>query len=308
MSPASEQVKAARQADATTLWDGVEPELREAFERDWAQANESSNGGSWWWDVVSVRRGNAAIAGVYALVQPYNPVIAGGYVRYMVSLAEEPVLPGDLDIYPRTPEAMEAIQQALLDNGWTEAEGGIAAVTYRYTNPTPERDLLYMGAPPVQLIKPTNFGNVIATGTIYEILDNFDLTVAAAGLVDSARAVVDSRLLEDDLNKRIAFRNLKTPIAAVLRVQKYAAKGYRVRPWQVVELFLEWDAATPEYRVACIAFFKALEDEGVTDREIEVGERLLIFGELPPFGAPARPKIEIEIPDYNGDIDTVIAF
>jgi len=126
------------------------------------------------------------------------------------------------------------------------------------------------------LIKPIREGKIVASGEMKEILENFDFTVIRCGFTSSQKILVDADFLHDEERKILRLKNIHCPISSTLRCMKYAAKGYWLKPFETLKLFLDWDSRSDEYRNKLVDFLeKSKEGEGLSKEDITELEALM---------------------------------
>lgn len=217
---------------------------------------------------IPVLRGFEAIKPIYEVAQKEGGFIAGGYVRYMCSPHENPAPAGDVDMFPSNDDALCRLLAALcyrLDYQ-TKRESNVA-----YTLEKPN-------ALPVQLMKTFERGVVKTFGTLEEIIGNFDFTVVRLGLLSETTALADCEFPMDEFHKTLQLRVISSPVAALLRANKYAGKGYFLGPGEAVKLFSDWDGRTAEWREKMIEFLQRGDAEW-SQEDIEEGEEMFLWGE-----------------------------
>jgi hypothetical protein len=129
--------------------------------------------------------------------------------------------------------------------------------------------------PTIQLIKPRKTGNMVATGPMQEVLENFDFTVVRAGLLSPDTALVDRDFWDDEKHQRLQIKNIHCPVGSTYRCAKYIKKGYSIRPKEMIKLFLDWDQRDEEYRDLLKTNLIKGRESGLTQEEIDELEALL---------------------------------
>ncbi len=189
--------------------------------------------------------------------------ICGGYVRYICSPRRKPDPAGDVDIYVADPE----IFPVLIDDfektfKLKRKHENEVSITYERAE---KADHPLFATPPVQFIKPENKGKIVATGTLDEILENFDFTVIRAGMPDFGMARVDADFMHDEAHHLLRLKNIHCPVSSLLRCYKYARKGYFMRPMEALRLFVDWENRED----------KADAGDGLSQNEIDELEKLM---------------------------------
>jgi hypothetical protein len=194
------------------------------------------------WPKLPVIRGFTEIAAVYDAVTVAGGVICGGWVRYMVSPRALPARSSDVDVYCKDHETYEAVLDALR---LIASRSGVI-VTDVSTTFTKFRKA--PATPPVQVIKPRTQARLVTEGDLQTILANFDFTICRAGLLSSTEALVDPDFEEDELEGRIRIKNVHCAFGNMMRVIKYAGRGYKVIPSDLMPLFVDWMERDESYR------------------------------------------------------------
>lgn len=236
---------------------------------------------------LPVYRTNKGLEELLNWVYPLGGCILGGFVRWMCSPREEPVVPGDVDVYSPTEEIFEQTKELMESHFELESvHENDVSLLYRVPRPTLEEDSgeLKEDAHPlfplnkVQLIKPIKEGAIVTKGDMGEILSNFDFTVVRIGLTSTCTALGDADFTHDEMKRIIRIKNIHCPISSTLRYMKYSRKGYFATPFEVMKLFTDWDNRSDDYREELLDFLnKAAEEEGLDKESIEQMERMMRF-------------------------------
>jgi len=207
------------------------------------------------WQNVKCWRGMEEIAHLWYPLKDMAYFL-GGYVRYMASPVKptKEDVPGDIDLYPKASQLTEILGTSSfrlsmtgMDDQPTTIAAALEQLGYELTFESPAA-LSYtrQGSDlKVQVIKP--FAEQV-TGDIIEILENFDFTIARAGLVDIDQAIVDSRFINDEMQRKLRIETIHCPISGVKRIAKYVKKGYNISPTEIIKLFEDWDNRPREYQ------------------------------------------------------------
>jgi hypothetical protein len=111
---------------------------------------------------------------------------------------------------------------------------------------------------------------------VEEVLGNFDFTIVRVALnPDRKTATAWASFIEDDKKGLLRLLNIHCPISSLLRVCKYARKGYYCRPAEAMKLFADWDARSPDYKSKMFDLFQKRNFGEITKDEIEELEKLL---------------------------------
>ncbi|MCK9596754.1 hypothetical protein M0R19_06180 [Candidatus Pacearchaeota archaeon] len=225
-----------------------------------------------------VMRGFTEIKSLYEFLRnnfyENKAFICGGYVRYMCSPRKKPEPASDVDIYVYDQEFFDPFKDRITSYFDLKLKHeNEVSITYEGILDT-ERSLF--ACPPIQLIKPENKGAIVATGTMEEILENFDFTVIRAGLLNDTRALVDADFMHDEKLRLLRLKNIHCPVSSLLRCYKYARKGYFMRPIEALRLFSDWNNRDDEYRTKIIEFLtKSDSGNGLTQEEVDELESLM---------------------------------
>jgi len=231
---------------------------------------------------IELKRGFYEIKDFFKICQESNAVICGGYARYCASPLpmQRLVLAGDVDIFPRTEGASEKVFKALTSMGFEKRHENKVSITLQPKEDKKDQ-LDYLPIP--QIIKPVTEGSVVTLGSVEEILDNFDFTIARAAIISSTEVLVDEQFEADERKKILRLKNIHCPISSLLRCCKYTRKGYFMRPAEAIKLFNDWTDRGDDYRIRILELFKeSAKGEkskenpgGMTREEIDELESLL---------------------------------
>ena len=191
--------------------------------------------------------------------------ICGGFVRNCLLKLKTPVS-SDIDIYCDSDESFTLIKERLMSYGYMVKKESPVSILFK---------CLLVGEFPIQLIKPLKKGHLVTTGSVEEIIQNFDFTVIRAGIyyIDGKiKAVVDDDFEEDNNKKRLKIKNIHCPIAEIFRVAKYIEKGFYLPPIETIKILEDWGQRSDEYKVNIV---NTLLKESPTKEEIDTLEALL---------------------------------
>ncbi|MDD5459737.1 MAG: hypothetical protein PHF37_10140, partial [Phycisphaerae bacterium] len=66
------------------------------------------------------------------------------------------------------------------------------------------------------------------------------------------------------------------PVSATLRCMKYSRKGYFLRPFECMKLFIDWSNRDQSYRDKLVDFLtKAGQEEGLSKDDVEELEAMM---------------------------------
>lgn len=74
---------------------------------------------------------------------------------------------------------------------------------------------------------------------------------------------------------KLRILNIHCPISSLLRVMKYARKGYYMRPVEALKLFNDWQQRDPDYRDRMKELFTTGQFGKITKEEIDELEKLM---------------------------------
>ncbi len=214
-------------------------------------------------EAVTIRRETETLNGLFEIIMA-DGFICGGFARYCTTPRVMPNRVSDIDVYAKGDEEYEDIKGRFIFAGWESKKETPVSVT-----------LQKKGMPKLQLIKPIRQGNLVLAGTVTEILENFDFTVARVGIADEGNgleAVCDDTYEEDELGKKLVIKNIHCPIAQVYRIAKYIRKGYWIGALEIIKIFRDWEERPPEYIENLLGL---LEREDPSKEDIDEMERLL---------------------------------
>lgn len=232
--------------------------------------------------IIPLIRGFKEIEKFYNIAQECNAVICGGYARYCASPlpTKKVIVAGDVDIFPKTPEATDNVKAKLIELGFEVVHENHVSITLNPEKKNKKKLAMY---PTPQIIKPVIEGKIVAMGTMEQILENFDFTVVRAGLLSNTQVMVDEDFESDETNKILRLKNIHCPVSSLLRCCKYVRKGYFLKPSQALKLFLDWNNRGVDYQNRLIQLFMESEKgkkseenpDGMTQKEIDELEALL---------------------------------
>jgi hypothetical protein len=187
-------------------------------------------------------------------INDVNAFICGGYVRWACSPVGDPVPSQDLDIYCATEADFNKAEQL-----FRRCELGVKlrnAVSITYHR---GRDGIFTTLPPIQLIKPIQEGRMVTTGSMTDVLANFDFSIIRCGFdkdgLTLRMAMVDVDFEKDEREKRLVLKNIHCPISSMFRCIKYCNRGYKLSTHEMLKLFVDWETRSPEYREKIKTFF-----------------------------------------------------
>lgn len=179
---------------------------------------------------VPVIRGFTEIREIHRICEANNAYIAGGYVRYMASQREDVAAAGDVDIFAADKDD-EKLLCVFRDLGYTVAFDSENAYSLNKPTIDPEGYDTLRFAPTPQIIKSGWIGR-----DIRDTLGQFDFTIVMAGLLTPDTALVHPCFIDDDLAGNLVIEHITDPVRIVLRALKYARRGYRMMPSQVLKI------------------------------------------------------------------------
>jgi hypothetical protein len=191
-------------------------------------------------------------------------VICGGYARYVCSTKKKPELPGDIDIFPISQKGYDELLIKFKSLKMTIRKENDVAISYRNNKKLSNLS--------IQMIKPVQEARIMTLGSAEEILNNFDFTVTRCAILTEKMCLVDVYFKADDIANRLRLRNIHCPVSSLLRVCKYARKGFWIPARQAVKLFADWDGRSPEYKAKILDFFVKNE---FTQAEVDLLEKLM---------------------------------
>jgi len=198
------------------------------------------------YSVVAPKRSGDAVIGLMTMLRNHGVkcFIAGGFARWVLSEVETTPCPGDIDIFFENEESYEGCVWLLKKENFTIALESHHAVTMNPPN-TAEFDV---GGINIQLIKP----RADRVGTIFNVLDGFDISVCQAALVitpeNKLKGYVSNAFTVCESQQRVRLIKMAHPIATMRRCIKYASKGYKVSTRVLLDIFAAWDKLPQEKR------------------------------------------------------------
>lgn len=229
------------------------------------------------WIQIPILRGIYEIEPVINLLDIHGGKVIGGYARFCCSERDEPRKAQDCDLFPvgdsedTCLKIYDSLKSSLLAAGLTVKSENNMSVTFDAENAP-----AFKRCPTIQIIKPVIEGSIVTIGTVEEILENFDFTVVRCALNSDRRtATAWASFPKDEMQMKLRILNIHCPISSLLRVMKYARKGYYMRPVEALKLFNDWQERTPEYRARMNELFTTGQFGKITKEEIDELEKLM---------------------------------
>lgn len=235
--------------------DGIEAESKKPAKKEYPA-----------WATLPVKRQDPRFAELWDIAQSTGAVVVGGFVRWMVSpLPDSQVAAaGDVDLFPSEPDNYELICAALLAAGYEKSYENDVCSTF-------ER----LESLVAQVIKPIRSGSILTFGSLESIISNFDFTVVRCGLVSMDEALVDGRFEDDEKGRKLVIKNIVCPVSSVVRIAKYARKGYFIGPGEAIKLFIDWDRRDDSYKVQLVELFASSWAGEMSQHDVDQLEALL---------------------------------
>lgn len=246
-------------------------------------------------------RGITEIKKLLELTMRHNSFISGGYARYCMSPAHNPIKPVDLDIFssdmqnhkniiahfeqkyrfwnPRFKEDVLGRAEQEDDDrddedkwlkGKTETE---FAVSYALSH----RDYPEFGAiDKIQFIKPSS--KRTTAGPLMDILNNFDFTICKVAILSPTVGVCHMGMREDEQARLLRILGeIPNPIATFARITKYCKKGYNLSPMTLIKVLNAWRDADDNRQLESLEDVAAyqlhnMEHSSEIDKEIDFYE------------------------------------
>lgn len=195
--------------------------------------------------ICTPKRGGDAVVGLMAMLRNdgVKCFIAGGFARWVLSPDDSTPQPNDIDIYFENDDAYCKAKFILSHEGFTVALETDNALTLTQPN------MVEFGIGiAIQLIKPYDGRK----GTVYDVLDKFDLNICQAALVitpqNTLKGYVSDGFLWGETKQKMHILHISNPLATLQRCMKYAGKGYKITNKNLLRVFVKWDEQTKEDR------------------------------------------------------------
>lgn len=188
-------------------------------------------------NTVSLLRGWDIVGPLYESFLYGLGFVAGGFANHAATALkekenfgfarEQPPAFDDIDIYGLDKQAIDAIKKNLEASDWIlQSE---TDYSYKYVREGEETD----NTPKVNLIKMTS-------GSPEQVLDTFDLSVAQAAILSKTEVLVSDKWLKTHDTNKLLPHNISTPSSTILRLAKYAKRGYRIPHTTALEVLEGW--------------------------------------------------------------------
>ena len=168
--------------------------------------------------------------------------VAGGFARWMVSNEEHPPAPDDIDIYFDGSNSFALAEKWFRNKGFELKLESKNAITFAPPAIAAWQDCLH-----IQLIKPS----YDRCGEISHVLLKFDLSVCQAAVeIKDGQAVgyCSYYFLDDNDKKTVRILHISNPLLTMQRCCKYACKGYRIPPREMMKILANWEERSEEVR------------------------------------------------------------
>lgn len=180
--------------------------------------------------------------------------ISGGFARWVLSRKDSPEVPGDIDVFARDDveygEIRTRFDQDVNMRRRTESD---LECKYEYRMSEGFHKNCYR----IQLIKPLRIDRMVSGGDPYEVLDNFDFTIAKAAIYPTPRipgnasefhVVCHKDFHEHDANSYLVLTHIHCPISSMKRVLKYTTRGFKISSAELLKLFDDYEKRSPEWK------------------------------------------------------------
>ena len=197
------------------------------------------------YSIVTPQRGGDAVVGLMTMLRNdgVKCFIAGGFARWVLSPNDTTPCPGDIDIYFQDEPSYSMAKFVLGKEGFKIALETNNALTLNPPNSAEFDEPLN-----IQLIKPSNNRQ----GSVYDVLDAFDLNICQAALVikddNTLKGYVSQGFNWGEANQRMHILNISSPLATLQRCMKYAGRGYKISSKNLMKVFIEWDGRSADER------------------------------------------------------------
>jgi hypothetical protein len=188
--------------------------------------------------------------------------IAGGAARFAASTNRTPAYYSDVDIFAVDQDCISAMFMKLKNIAELKSE---TPMSYLFVRPSPE--LRYDG---LGLFDRFNLIRQFC-GTMDTVLEEFDFSVARAGIVGD-EVLVDPQFEADEKEKRLRIQHIHCPVSTNFRIAKYVQKGYKISLREMLKLFSDWESRDGSYKSRLIDL---ASNDQLSENEIAELEALL---------------------------------
>jgi len=230
----------------------------ESISRSLVPANTVPHG----WSKVPVRRGHSIIRRVFSHLRGAGGYyVCGGFARWACSPNDDAAPAGDVDVFCKDETAYTRVTTILDYQGFKKKHESDIAIEYEPFG------WFWQHKIQLQVVKPRKQGKLVAMGTIYDVLGNFDFSVVRIGLTSLTEAVADATFVEDEQKRVLRIREIHCPVGLVGRIAKYAKKGYAISGPETYKLFTDWDGRSADYKAKLGGFVQKANAGDITDNE-----------------------------------------
>lgn len=185
-------------------------------------------------------RGWEELSPLYTLIGQRG-IIAGGFAAYAGSPHDDPILPGDIDIFAISNEAAWDITVELCKaRNWTYTMSPIA-----YTiQPSLVRPNTSGFERPVQVVMPDPKWKLSDYALRFQqaiILESFDFDICRGCVLDKDTVLGDPRMGQ----RQASIRVIRDPVMSMRRVLKYMRKGVEFRNEELFKLIWSYHTMRP---------------------------------------------------------------
>jgi hypothetical protein len=185
--------------------------------------------------------------------------MAGGFVRYCISSNANPAPTPDIDVFTQSEDSFVAACKAFENYGFKKSVKDDLVIEFNHP--------LFSNYV-IQVLKPKRDSNLVTltVGSPIEVVSLFDFTVIRCWIQPNSPEPIafgDFAFYQDESKKRLRFGGIKCPINCMMRVQKFAARGYTLALEDAHKLFENYKLRPAEYHAAIL---KRVQTQGDSNK------------------------------------------
>lgn len=211
--------------------------------------------------LVPLRRGYTEIKRLLQLCKKHDAYVCGGYARYCASSNKRGIASSkDIDIFCSSEEGFSSILQEIhaILSPFThvlKVHETQYAITFDFNENNYPADIarvreILSDVFPIQVIKPVKTEGRVTIGSLFDILNSFDMSVCQAAIVSEDQVLVSKDFKNKEREGKNVIANIHNPLMTLNRVSKYNEKKYQT---------------TPESLTKLLTYYNKIEDKNVLE-------------------------------------------
>lgn len=193
------------------------------------------------WATIPIRRGSAEMEPLLELCRMHGARVMGGFARFMCSPNEKPVRPSDVDVFPigsmaECNVAFSRLCDAFRTAGLVVRHESAVALTFAPSDRACSAR--------IQLIRPLKRSDPSMPMSVLDVLGAFDFSVVRVAInTDGKTAIASPYFCDDERSRTLRIEAISAPVGSLMRVIKFARKGYRLPAEEAMKLLGCWESS-----------------------------------------------------------------